>query len=141
MLGAWGQAAGPSLFEPPTGCTVPSAVYRPESLLSLSLVADVSTLTLSTATPETDFDTILYVLPSCTPLPTSATDLAETDGGAVTSGIDSGAIAALGCNDDVDGQGYASTLVLNNVPAGNYIVVVDSFGYQGGHYGLTISIQ
>lgn len=137
ILGAWGQAAGPSLFDPPAGCSVPTAINRPESLLSMTLTNDVSTVTLSTATPETDFDTILYVLPSCTPLPADQTDVGAVDAGTK----DAGSGTSLGCNDDVDGQGYASTLTLTNVPAGNYIVVVDSVGYQGGHYGLTISVQ
>jgi len=141
VLGAWGQAAGPSLFDPPAGCSIPTAVNRPESILSLSLSDDANTVTLSTATPETDFNTIVYLLPSCTPLPASQTDVGAADAGTKDAGGDSGTAGALGCNDDDPNNGYASTLTLNNVPAGNYWVIVDSVTSKGGTYGLTISVQ
>ncbi|MGA2451716.1 MAG: hypothetical protein ABTD50_23920 [Polyangiaceae bacterium] len=137
ILGAWGVASGPSLFDPPAGCSIPSAISRPESVLSLTLPDDVNTLTLSTATPETTFDTVLYVLPSCNPLPPYLTDVGMTDAGTG----DGGAVGALGCNDDGPGQGYASTLTLNNVSAGTYTVIVDSVSGPGGSFGLTISVQ
>jgi len=76
---------------------------------------DVSSLTVSTATPETDFDTVLYVLPACA----------------------SSSSQALGCNDDT--QGYSSTVTLTNVPAGTYVVVVDSASSRTGHFGLSVS--
>ena len=117
QLAAWGLVQGTSLWDPPAGCALASEVGHPETVLSLKLTQNVNTLTLSTAMPETDFDTILYVLPSC------ATSSAT----------------ALGCNDDT--QGYSSTLTLTNVAAGTYYVVVDSANSQAGHFGLSISTQ
>jgi hypothetical protein len=63
------------------------------------------------------------------------------DAGTKDAGGDSGTAGALGCNDDDPNNGYASTLTLNNVPAGNYWVIVDSVTSKGGTYGLTISVQ
>jgi hypothetical protein len=117
QLAGWGLVQGTSLWDPPAGCALASEVGHPETVLSLKLTQNVNTLTLSTAMPETDFDTILYVLPSC------ATSSAT----------------ALGCNDDT--QGYSSTLTLTNVAAGSYYVVVDSANSQAGHFGLSISTQ
>jgi hypothetical protein len=117
VLAAWGLAGGPSLWDPPPGCSNPAYVNRSEGVVALKLDHAATTLTLSTATPETDFDTILYVLPGC---PSSSKD-------------------ALGCNDNA--QGYASTVTLTNVPAGVYLVVVDSAGPHLGHFGLTVSAQ
>jgi hypothetical protein len=117
VLAAWGQARGVSLWDPPPGCSISTFVGRPESVVALKLTRSVSTLTISTAAPETDFDTILYVLPGCA---ASSSD-------------------ALGCNDDT--QGTASTVTLTNVAAGTYAIVVDSASGQGGHFGLTVSAQ
>lgn len=117
QLAGWGLVQGTSLWDPPAGCALASAVGHPETVLSLKLTKNVNTLTLSTAMPETDFDTILYVLPTC------ATSSAT----------------ALGCNDDT--QGYSSTLTLTNVAAGTYYVVVDSANSQAGHFGLSVTAQ
>jgi hypothetical protein len=117
VLAAWGTAQGVSLWDPPAGCAFASEVNRPETLVALTLTKTVGTLTLSTAEPETHFDTVLYVLPTC------ATSSA----------------AALGCNDDADG--FASTLTLKNVAAGTYYVVVDSATDDGGEFGLSIAAQ
>ena len=117
VIAAWGLVQGASLWDPPSGCTFATEVNRPESLVTLKLAAAVNTLTISTATPETDFDTVLYVLPSC------ATTSAQ----------------ALGCNDDT--TGFSSTVTLTNVAAGTYVVVVDAAGPQGGHFGLTVATQ
>ena len=116
-LAAWGTAQGVSLWDPPAGCTFPTAVNHPETLVALTLTKAVSTLTLSTEEPETNFDTILYVLPSC----------------AATSS------SALGCNDD--DRGYASKLTLSGVAAGTYYVVVDSATSTTGQFGLSIVAQ
>jgi hypothetical protein len=117
LTAGWGLVQGASLWDPPDGCALPSAVGRPESVVMLKLAQAVSTLTVSTATPETDFDTILYVLPGCA----------------------SSSNAALGCNDDA--QGYSSTVTLTNVAAGTYAIVVDSVDAQGGHFGLSVTAQ
>ena len=116
-LAAWGAVSGVSLWDPPAGCAPVTETNRPESLVTLDLPHGATTLTVSTATPETDFDTILYVMPSCA----------------------SSSAQALGCNDDA--QGSASTVTLSNVAAGTYTVVVDSAATQGGHFGLSVSVQ
>lgn len=117
ILAAWGSVTGVGLWDPPVGCSTPTAVGRPESLVTLQLGSSANTLTISTAMPETDFDTVLYVLPN------SASDSS----------------AALACNDDT--QGFTSTVTLTNVAAGTYLVVVDSANARGGHFGLSVSAQ
>ena len=115
LLAGWGLVSGVSVWDPPAGCAPATAVGHPESVVMLNLTQSVSTLTISTATPETDFNTVVYVLPECA---TSSSD-------------------ALGCNDDA--QGYSSTVTLANVAPGNYAIVVDSVTSQAGHFGLTIT--
>jgi hypothetical protein len=117
ILAAWGPATGVSLWDPPVGCAAPTAVGRPEGLVTVQLGSPANALTISTAMPETDFDTVLYVLPSGTTDPTNA----------------------LGCNDDT--QGFTSTVTLTNVSAGTYVVIVDSAGPGGGHFGLSVTAQ
>ncbi len=116
-LAAWGVVNGVSLWDPPAGCGPITAIGRPESVVTLKLAQTAGTLTISTAMPETDFDTILYVLPTCA---SSTTE-------------------ALGCSDDA--QGFASTVTLMNVPPGTYAIVVDSVQAAGGHFGLSVTAQ
>jgi hypothetical protein len=119
VLAGWGVTKGVSLWDPPAGCTLPTEVGRPEAIVKLTLAKAVNTLTISTAEPETNFDTILYVLPAC----------------ANTSA------QALGCADDSPGQGVASTVTLNDVAAGTYAIVIDSGSPQGGQFGLSVTMQ
>jgi hypothetical protein len=86
-------------------------------LVTLKLAQSVSMLTVSTAVPETNFDTVVYILPAC------ATSSAQ----------------AIACNDD--DQGYTSTATAMNVPAGTYTIVVDSAGPNSGQFGLTVATQ
>jgi hypothetical protein len=67
----------------------------------------------------TTFDTALYVLPGC----------------------EDSSVDALACNDDVPGANAASELVLTDVPPGDYIVVVDSFGVEGGTFQLSATVE
>lgn len=115
LLAGWGLVGGVSLWDPPVGCASSTAVGHAESVVMLKVTQNVSALTISTATPETDFDTILYVLPACA---TSSTE-------------------ALGCNDDA--QGYSSTVTLANVAPGTYAIVVDSANSKSGHFGLSVT--
>jgi len=119
MLAAWGVSQGVSLWDPPIGCILPTEVGHPEALVTLKLAKAVTMLTVSTGVPETNFDTVLYVLPSCA----------------------SSSSQALGCNDDAPGKGYASTVTLMNVAAGTYTIVVDSAGPVAGQFGLTVVTQ
>jgi len=114
---AFGVVAGASLWEPPAGCVPAESLTRPETAVRLHLGALAPTLVVTTALPETDFDTAIYVIPAC----------------AATSA------AALGCNDDV--QGFSSTLTLQNVPAGDYTIVVESIQARGGRFGLSVEVK
>lgn len=114
---AFGRAEGVSLWDPPTGCVSPEAIDRPEATVALVLDSPASSLVITTALPETESDTVLYVLPGC---PGS-------------SG------AALACNDDT--IGYSSTLTLQNVPAGTYTIVVDSVHPRGGRFGVSVEAK
>ena len=108
-----------SLWDPPTSCATGDPRGAVEGVVRLTLAAPAATLTLSTDHPGTTFDTVLTLLPSC------------------------GAGLPLGCNDDVNtalGQ-RRSTLVLQNVPAGDYLVVVDGFDAAGGHFVLSVGVQ
>ncbi len=113
-LTAYGRTQGVSLWEPPSGCVTGDATGRPEGIISLHVAAATPKLTLTTALPETEFDTAIYLVPGC-----------------AASGA-----SALGCNDDV--QGFSSTLVLNDVPAGDYTIVVEAVSRTGGIFGVSV---
>jgi len=114
---AFGRASGASLWDAPVGCVPSEAVERPEAAVRLHLAAPAKKLVLTTALPETTFDTVLYLVPGC---PASAS-------------------AALGCNDDT--QGFSSTITLTNVPAGDYTVIVDSISREGGRFGVSVTTE
>jgi hypothetical protein len=109
-----GLADGVSLWDAPQGCSSNDPTGRPEGLVTLRLTANAPTLTLTTARPATNFDTTLYLLQGCP----------------------DDSLGALGCGDDTPGLGTASTLVLHDVNAGDYQVVVDSFDHVGGTFEL-----
>jgi len=114
---AYGVAEGVSVWDAPTGCVGNDAVGRPEAAVPLTLKTAAKTLTITTALPETSFDTAVYLLPGC----------------AATSA------EALGCNDDE--RGYSSTLRLRDVPAGNYTIVVESVQMRGGRFGVSVTAE
>lgn len=115
-----GLVEGPSVWEAPIGCSSGDPTGRPEVVVKLHLDASVPRLTLSTGLPGTNFDTVLYVLAGACPVAPAE---------------------AIGCaDDDVDGGG-AATLVLENLPAGDYLVVVDAWGTSGGSYSLAATID
>lgn len=117
----YGRAEGVSIWDPPLGCTQVGWTHRPEGLAKVHLASAVKRLTLTTALPETRIDTVLYLI----------ADTVPGCGAPVTS--------KTLCNDD--SQGYASSITATNVAAGDYIVVVDSAGEEGGSYGLKLSIE
>jgi hypothetical protein len=116
-LTAFGRAEGVSLWDPPPGCGQTSAVSRPEGVVRLHLGAAAPHLTITTALPETNFDTVLYLLPACAPAP----------------------LASAPCNDDTDG--YTSTISADSVAAGDYLIVVDSSQATGGGFGLSVTLN
>jgi len=113
----FGWATGVSLWDPPTGCTNAEATGRPEGAVALHLKTAAKTLTITTALPETAFDTVVYLVPAC----------------------DASSAKAFGCNDDT--KGFSSTLTLTNVPAGDYTIIVDSVHTRGGRYGISVSVE
>ena len=114
-----GRIDGASLWDPPAECSNPENVDFPEASVALHLANPVSKLTVSTQRPETSIDTVVYLMPAC------ANDTST----------------ALGCNDDGMGGGYASSFTLDDVPAGDYTIVVESGQLAGGPFGLTVTAE
>lgn len=114
---AFGKVEGTSLWDPPDGCTPSEAKGRPEAAIPLRLAKPAKKLTVTTALPETDFDTAVYIVPSC----------------AATTAV------SFGCNDD--DKGFTSTLVANDVPAGDYTILVESIPARGGHFGVAVTTE
>ncbi|MCC7073911.1 MAG: hypothetical protein IT383_21565 [Deltaproteobacteria bacterium] len=112
-----GVAEGASVWDAPPGCSPNDPRNRPESVFQLELSESAERVTISTATPQTDFDTTVYVVTPC-----------DTDGS-----------AAIACMDDGE-LTLASTVELVAVPAGVYTIVVDSFG-GGGAFGLEVVVE
>jgi hypothetical protein len=79
--------------------------------------ARTASITLTTSSPGTDFDTVLYVLDGCP----------ETSA------------AALACNDD--DVPPMSRVVLRDVEAGDYFVVVDALTREGGSFTLSVTAR
>jgi hypothetical protein len=116
---ATGVAEGGSLWDAPNGCSTADPTGRPEGIVKVRLSERANKLTLSTIGAGTNFDTTLYVLPSCA---AEAKD-------------------AMACSDDVPGAAGASRIVLNDLPAGDYMVIVDSFDLMGGAFELTATVE
>ena len=116
---AAGRIDGVSLWDPPAECSNPENVDFPEASVSLHLENPVSQLRVSTLRPETNVDTVLYLMPAC------ASDTST----------------ALGCNDDGPDGGYASSFTLNDVPAGDYTIVIEAGQRAGGSFGLSVSAE
>lgn len=114
-----GIAEGGSLWDAPSGCSTNDPTGRPEGVVKLHLADRANTITLSTIGPGTTFDTTLYVMPGC---PNNTADV-------------------LGCSDDIPGAAGASRLVLTDLPAGDYLVVIDSFDFTGGSFELTAKVE
>ncbi|MCC6624028.1 MAG: hypothetical protein IT385_22415 [Deltaproteobacteria bacterium] len=114
-----GLVDGPSLWDAPPSCSSGDPKGRPEAVVVLRLVNAAKKVTLTTALPGTNFDTVLYVLPGC------------------------GASGAepLGCADDAPEGSAAASLVLDLVPAGDYLIVVDSWGPDGGSFALEVAVE
>jgi len=114
-----GVAEGGSLWDAPAGCSTADPTGRPEGIVKVRLPTRANKLTLSTVGAGTNFDTTMYVMPGC---PADSKD-------------------ALGCSDDVPGGLGASSLTLTDLPAGDYLVVIDSFDPNGGTFELTARME
>ena len=111
---ATGYARGPSLWDPPPSCVATSALGRPEGVVRLHVPAAVASVTISTAVEETNFDTVVYLLAGA----------GETED------------SAIDCSDDVSGS--AGALTIQNLAAGDYLIVVDSKSMTGGQFGVRV---
>ncbi len=114
----YGAAGGASLWDPPAGCTPNVSTGRPEGIVRIHLGSPAATLALSTVGDGTTFDTVMSVLLAC----------------------GAGAEPPLACGDDSEFGGY-SVLELTNVPAGDYLVVVDSYAREGGAFELHVQTR
>jgi hypothetical protein len=112
-----GVAQGVSLWDAPAGCSSGDPVGRPESVVRLHLARRVSSLVLSTDNAYTTFDTTVYVMASCAAAP----------------------VLAWCADDTTSMRSWLSRLELTDVPAGDYIVVIDSFSPAGGRYRLDVT--
>ncbi len=115
---ASGSTVGPGAWDAPPGCVTNGPTGRPEGVVRLRLPNRVDYLTLTTQRPGTDFDTNLYLLPGRCPA------------------------ASVGSYEWCDdGAGNGATLRLIDVPAGDYLVVVDSYDDVGGHWTLMVTAE
>lgn len=112
-----GRLSGGSLWDPPAGCTGPENVNRPEAAIALHLGSPAKTLTITTERPETHTDTVLSLMKGCA-------DVANAEW----------------CHDD-DDSGYASTLSLSDVPAGEYTIIVEAGHFGDGEFGVSVDAK
>lgn len=111
-----GTARGASLWDPPEGCASEARRGRPEAVLRLHLASPVSSLAIATVAGGTTFDSVLTVLEDC-----------------------SASAKALACNDDDPPP--VSRATIDDLPAGDYLVVVDSLDRSGGAFELTVTAR
>jgi hypothetical protein len=109
-----GETGGASLWDAPSGCSAHDPTGRPEGVVMVTVSEHLASLSLSTDVAATSFDTVLYVMDAC-----SSPD------------------PALACGDDGDDT-VAGSVTLADVAPGTYAVVIDSFGPDGGRFGLAI---
>lgn len=114
-----GRTDSPTLWDAPVGCVQSGALGMPypQGFARLHLDA-ASTVALTTEDPETDVDTVLFVLDGCGERKTKP----------------------LACNDDVVGSS-SSTVVLEDLPAGDYVVVVQAATSAEGSFRITASLK
>lgn len=118
VVTAAGGAFGASLWDPPDECAPNNPKNRPEGAVVLHLDEPAVGLRIRTDYAGTDFDTIVYVVEGCP---------REVE-------------APLGCDDD-SGGGVFSDLDLAFVPAGDYLIVVDSYDITGGNFIITVELE
>jgi hypothetical protein len=115
------QTAQPSLWDPPSACAPSRPRGASEGVMRFSLQQEASAVRISTNHAGTTLDTVVYVLLACG-----------------HSGVE-----ALGCNDDVNPHlgNYTSVLELHDVPAGDYLVVVDSYTALSAQFEVSVEVE
>ncbi len=117
-----GIASGSSAWDAPTGCASADPVGRPEGVVTLRLTKAFTSLRLTTAREGTNFDTVVYVMDQCGTAQATALQCSDdsTEGSAVSA---------------------AGAVELELVGPGDYTVVVDAWGPEGGTYTLEIAAE
>jgi len=111
-----------SVWDSPSGCSSNDPKHRPEAVVKLVLSQPATKVTLSTDNGYTNFDTTLYALSACSAAP----------------------LVAWCADDQLDGaRAQLAVLELDNVPAGEYFVVVDSFPSTstGKRFQLDVTVR
>jgi hypothetical protein len=128
-----GKLSLASLWDAPEGCS--SAKNTPDSLIKLVLDVPATKVTLTTNVPYTSFDSDLYVLEKCdqAPVLTDPRTPATTDPWCLADAYTDGSPS-----------GRQPTLVLNNVAAEDYFVVIDSYPWleaPGELFQLNVTVE
>jgi hypothetical protein len=130
MASVTGVLGTSSLWDPPGSCSPNDPKGYPDRIVKLKLDS-AATVEISSNNAGTKFDSVLYKLDSCQMAPAMCT--------AQPCGF---------CEDDVVTTGTMTStravLTLNNLPAGDHLLVIDSRGQPddtGGEFELTATIK
>lgn len=124
MTSVRGSISDPSLWDAPDGCVLGNdPTGQPEAVVKLVLTEPAAKVTLSTNNAYTSFDSSLYAMSKCDGTPLIAW-----------------------CEDDsLDKQSISAEMVLTNLAAATYYVVVDSFNAylpgSGTTFQLDVSVE
>jgi hypothetical protein len=120
VLSVRGNVAAPSLWDSPAGCVVSDPTNQAETVVKLVLATPASKVTLSTNNAGTSFDSAVYASAKCEDAPVLAW-----------------------CSDDSLDHKSGAELVLTNLAAGSYFVVVDSFNVElaGSTFQLDVKVE
>ncbi|HEX6244011.1 MAG TPA: hypothetical protein VFZ61_24010, partial [Polyangiales bacterium] len=116
-----GNVVAPSLWDAPAGCVLGDPTGQAETVVKLVLASAATKVTLSTNNAGTSFDTTLYAMAKCDDAPVLAW-----------------------CEDyALDRKASGAELVLSNLAAGSYFVVVDSFNVSlaGSTFQLDVKVE
>lgn len=101
-----GTVSQPSRWDAPEGCLTGDPTMRADAVVKVVLERDVARLRISTGDPYSSFDSVLYLLTGCSDDP----------------------VGAWCRDDDYDApRSWLARLTVENLPAGTYYLVVDSF--------------
>jgi hypothetical protein len=87
----------------------------PEIVFRAQLATPVTSMRVSTDSPNTDFDTLIYARSGCTG-------------------------PELGCSDDLSSNNFSSDFTTGPLPAGDYYIFIDGFSTRDGSAAVTIDI-